>query len=96
LTEINGLNSMADSEMIRCTSCKGAKKVAKLGGVIGVCNTCDGTGKIKLTDKPVFSNVELQPSEAVVIKSVAECMPVAAPEITDTKGKRAIYKRKSA
>ncbi len=42
-------------EMVRCTSCRGTKKLAKLGGVVGDCNICDGTGKIKASDKPKMS-----------------------------------------
>ena len=40
-------------ELIRCTSGRGAKHVPRLGGIVGDCDTCKGTGKIKLSDKPV-------------------------------------------
>lgn len=40
-------------ELIRCNACRGTKQVAKLGGIFGDCNTCNGTGKIKAIDKPV-------------------------------------------
>lgn len=33
-------------DMIRCTACRGMKKVPKLGGMIGDCNLCEGTGRI--------------------------------------------------
>ena len=29
----------------RCPTCKGAKKMPKIGGMAGDCNTCKGTGK---------------------------------------------------
>ena len=38
--------------LIKCPSCKGAKKVIKLGLMEGDCNTCAGTGVIK-QEEPV-------------------------------------------
>lgn len=38
--------------MIRCPSCRGSKKVPKLGGMIGDCNTCKGKGEILESDRP--------------------------------------------
>ena len=32
--------------MVRCPACRGAKKVMKLGGLEGDCNTCLGKGEI--------------------------------------------------
>ena len=39
--------------MIRCTSCKGSKKLYKLGGILGDCGLCNATGRIKECDKPL-------------------------------------------
>lgn len=47
------INGLMMTEMVRCPSCRGSKKVAKLGGVIGECSTCTGSGSIKAADKPV-------------------------------------------
>ena len=58
-------------EMIRCPSCRGSKKVAKLGGVIGDCNTCEGKGQIKAVDKPV-------PVVAPIVVPVSEVMEATA------------------
>lgn len=81
-------------DMVRCPSCRGAKKMAKLGGVIGDCNTCNGDGKIKACDKPVSVVVVNEPV-CDIVSQVAECLPVSN---VDTKidGKRAVYKRKKA
>ena len=29
----------------RCPTCRGAKKMPKIGGMVGDCNTCKGTGR---------------------------------------------------
>jgi uncharacterized NAD-dependent epimerase/dehydratase family protein len=59
------------TEMVRCPSCRGSKKVAKLGGVIGDCNTCEGKGQIKAVDKPV-------PVVAPIVVPVSEVMEATA------------------
>lgn len=59
------------SETIRCTSCRGAKKVPKLGGVIGECNTCGGKGTILAVDKVKQVMVEVVDKPQDVIQSVA-------------------------
>lgn len=51
------------TETVRCPSCRGAKKVPKLGGMIGECNTCLGKGTIFAVDKPV--KVEPMPDEII-------------------------------
>ena len=95
------------SELVRCPSCRGSKKVAKLGGVIGDCNTCDGEGKIKACDKPVPVIAESLPMTSELIKATAQCVPVEiehkasietlpVTEPVKVDGKRAIYKRKTA
>lgn len=58
-------------DMIRCPSCRGSKKVAKLGGVIGDCNTCVGSGKIKAVDKP-------KPIIAEIVEPVIDVMLATA------------------
>lgn len=66
---------MTDS--IRCPACRGAKKVPKLGGMIGECNTCSGKGTILAVDKPKPVIVEPIESNADIIKAVSEAAPVS-------------------
>jgi len=98
------------TDLIRCPACRGAKKVPKLGGMIGECNTCIGKGQIKAIDKPV--KVEATIEDVVskeLINAVADCVPatsvpdkftveVLQPVTPDVKidGKKALYKRKKA
>ena len=46
--------------------------VAKLGGILGECNQCNGDGKIKLSDKPVIvvDTSALDESVASIIDAV--------------------------
>ena len=90
-------------EMIRCPNCRGAKKVPKLGGMIGECNTCNGDGKIKACDKvkPMLI-VENEDTQSMVAQ-VANALPVNNDDevieaVKDVKidGKKALYKRKKA
>lgn len=88
-------------DTVRCPSCRGAKKVPKLGGVIGECNTCNGDGKIKAIDKPVNVVNEPAPELNDLIRATAEALPVAVEELPVSEaikvdGKRAIYKRKKS
>jgi hypothetical protein len=91
------------TDTVRCPACRGAKKVPKLGGMIGECNTCSGKGTILAVDKPKPVIVEPVESQADIIKAVAEALPVstfepvALPEEPQIKidGKKALYKRKA-
>ena len=89
---------MTDS--IRCPACRGAKKVPKLGGMIGECNTCSGKGSILAADKPrpVITVADVCAKE--LINAVADCVPATTikPVNADVKidGKKALYKRKRA
>lgn len=80
--------------LVRCTSCRGTKKLAKLGGVIGDCNLCDGTGKIKESEKPVMTqSVNLEHVHtSSVIAAVAKAVPFKTalehPEIAEALGKK--------
>lgn len=85
------------TETVRCPSCRGAKKVAKLGGIIGDCDTCKGTGKIKAADKPIVIEVTQVAPCAAIVEQVARALPIAEPVLSDNvkvDGKRAVYKRK--
>ncbi len=98
------------TESVRCPACRGAKKVPKLGGIIGECNTCSGKGTILAVDKPkpviaeaVESNVDIikAVSEAIPFKAKEEFVPLCASEPTKdiqvkVDPKKAIYKRKKA
>ncbi len=84
------------TETVRCPSCRGSKKVPKLGGMIGDCNTCEGEGFIKAADKvkPVMSVPEASPKE--IISAVADSIPCSTVDTPDVKvdGKKALYRRK--
>lgn len=81
---------------IRCPSCRGAKKVPKLGGIIGKCNTCDGKGTILAVDKPKPVEAIELPVVGDIVNAVADSVPVTTIE-PDVKvnPKRALYKRKT-
>jgi hypothetical protein len=87
-------------EMIRCSSCRGAKQVPKLGGMFGECNTCKGSGKIKGCDKPVMVIPEAVEPVGDIVKQVANCVEpsIDTPAATVTKvdPKRALYRKKKA
>jgi hypothetical protein len=94
-------------DKVRCPSCKGAKKVPKLGGMIGECNTCSGNGTILAVDKPQTVIVSEESNDKEILKAVAssvpasnlDCVPLCAPAIKqDVKvdAKKALYRRKSA
>lgn len=72
---------MTDS--IRCPACRGAKKVPKLGGMIGECNTCSGKGTILAVDKPKPVVVEPIETNADIIKAVSAAVPVTTLELKD-------------
>lgn len=95
------------SDKIRCPACRGMKKVPKLGGMIGDCNTCSGSGSINAIDKPVpaiqaevilASEViaEVKNVEAIKPKLTKDAPKVDKVEALKVDGKRAIYKRKKA
>lgn len=87
-------------ELIRCTACRGRKRVEKLGGVIGDCNTCEGSGKIKLADKPVPVVSVADSNVSDVINAVSRVTPNQIDDVNDVKqaantaSKRAVFKRK--
>jgi RecJ-like exonuclease len=62
------------TETVRCPSCRGAKKVPKLGGMIGECNTCKGSGTILACDKPKLVVAEVLPVVEDVIAAVSDCV----------------------
>lgn len=100
------------TDTVRCPACRGAKKVPKLGGMIGECNTCAGKGTILASDKP--KPVEIMPLESNVdiINAVSNALPVMTHELKDSINessialpeepaikvdpKKALYKRKSS
>lgn len=89
---------MTDS--IRCPACRGAKKVPKLGGMIGACNTCNGKGTILASDKPKPVAVAVEDVAAKeLISAVADSVPASSVEVEPQikiDGKKALYKRKRA
>lgn len=97
------------TESIRCPACRGSKKVPKLGGMIGQCNTCNGKGTILAVDKPKPVIAEAVDSQADIINAVAQAVPVsndkfvvellqpvALPEepVIKVDGKKAVFKHK--
>lgn len=97
------------TDLIRCPACRGAKKVPKLGGMIGECNTCKGKGNIAAVDKPKPVIVEEFPDVSSIANAVADCVPASSvadkfavevlqPVNSEVKvdGKKAIFKRKRA
>ena len=60
-------------DKIRCSHCRGSKKVAKLGGMIGECNLCEGTGQMDASDRmqSISDVVDTVVSNLDVIKQVA-------------------------
>lgn len=96
---------------IRCPACRGAKKVPKLGGMIGECNTCTGKGTILGCDKPpkavpvtledVISQelVNAVADSVIPTDRVIQKIPAAVNAVSPNvkiDGKQAIYKRKRA
>lgn len=83
-------------DKIRCPNCRGSKKVAKIGGMLGDCNTCVGTGSINAEDKPkpVIAVEDVCAKE--LIEKVADCVPDTIVIAKDVKidPKRTLYKRK--
>ncbi len=63
------------TDTVRCPECRGSKKVAKLGGIVGECNTCKGTGTIEAAAKFVAPVLEELPMDKLVIDSVASVAP---------------------
>ncbi len=67
------------TETIRCPACRGAKKMPKLGGIVGECNTCVGKGTILAKDKP--AKVDVITLEEVIseelIRAVSDSVPVS-------------------
>ena len=66
-------------DKVRCPSCRGAKKVAKLGGIIGECNTCEGVGKIKAADKVAI----VIPVAVNELRSIKDAVNTAIPWKSD-------------
>lgn len=100
------------TDTIRCPACRGAKKVPKLGGMIGECNTCTGKGTILLADKPPKPEITIvDVCEKELINAVADCVPgtddkfivevldspvVLTEQPAKIDGKKAVFKRKTA
>lgn len=67
-------------DKVRCPACRGAKKIPKLGGMVGECNTCNGTGQINATDKPKPVEVIADVISKELINAVADCVPATTVE----------------
>lgn len=51
--------------LVRCETCRGQKKIARMGMLLKTCDECDGVGYKKMPDKK---------SQEEVIKSILEPM----------------------
>lgn len=99
-------------DKIRCSNCRGMKQVAKLGGMLGDCNLCLGTGLIDVADKPKMVSVATVEPVADIVSQVASIVPkaikiekekepIAVVDVVEAEklkahSKKAIYKRKQA
>lgn len=83
-------------EMMRCPPCKGTKKVAKLGGMIGDCDMCKGEGKILLKDKPKAPAYEAAPIHGEILRQVAECVPTSVIEHENVDEDRVCFSARGA
>lgn len=63
------------TDEIRCPACRGRKHVEKLGGIIGECNTCAGSGKIKACDKPIMIAPVVDSATLNIINAVGRVTP---------------------
>lgn len=79
---------------VRCPACRGRKEMPKLGGIVGECNTCKGTGKIKAIDKPVPFVPEVAPVINEVVKAVADVVAISEP-VVKVDAKKAVFRRKT-
>lgn len=68
--------------MIRCPACRGAKKVAKLGGMTGDCNCCLGKGEIKESDRPVMVMAPIPEPVAEIVRATSEAFAVSPEPVT--------------
>lgn len=89
-----------DGNTVRCTNCRGSKRVAKLGGIFGKCNTCNGMGTILAKDKVKPAEIIIvDMSDKELINQVADIVPTVVSESqkNDKKvdAKRAIYRKKT-
>lgn len=91
-------------EKVRCCQCRGTKKYAGLGGIIGDCRLCKGTG---LMDKvEIVKQVEVIEPLASIVDQVANAIPPVIerpvitldPEVEEVPmkldAKKVIFKRK--
>lgn len=65
---------MSDTK-VTCPSCRGAREVMKLGGMIGKCNLCEGVGKINYADFPVIKPIVPVEDVSETVKRVGEAIP---------------------
>jgi len=84
---------MSDIDTVRCTSCRGSKQVPKLGGIIGDCNTCQGTGKVKHV--PICAPI-VHPESVYKVDPVIAAVAQVQPVVKVAKDGRTIYKRKAS
>lgn len=83
-------------DKIRCPNCRGAKKVAKLGGMLGDCALCNATGTIPLADKPkpVITVVETQKEVQDIIAQVSSAVEQTKEVDIKINPKKAVYRKK--
>lgn len=60
---------------VTCPTCRGAREMMKLGGMMGKCNLCEGTGKINHSDLPAIKEIIRAQHVEEFVKRVGEAIP---------------------
>lgn len=63
-------------DKVRCPVCLGAKKVAKLGGMIGDCNNCKGEGTVEQEERLVTVVPVVNCDVDEIKKAVSNALPI--------------------
>jgi hypothetical protein len=64
-----------DDVKVTCPTCRGAREMMKLGGIMGKCNLCLGDGQVNFSQVPVPQ--EIVPAEDIgeLVARVGEAIP---------------------
>lgn len=95
------------TDKVTCPNCRGAKQMLKLGGMIGDCNQCNGSGKILACNLPKPITKEQEIPSSVIVDQVAQSQPhvevvpvvdvqqpVPIQDSLSVQRRKAVYKRK--
>jgi len=94
------------TEFIRCQRCKGTKKIARIGGIVGECTACEGSGKMLASEKVAIAEVVADEvisvdlatavADSVVSESVEAAENIVRIMPKPQAAHKAIYKRKKS